>query len=51
MAMCRAEPLWKGRLRVIEKGSDIPTKCFVRLEDADTGQSPIAWFVVLGDWN
>ncbi|EGG04886.1 uncharacterized protein MELLADRAFT_116967 [Melampsora larici-populina 98AG31] len=29
--------LWKGRLRIIEKGTENPTKCFIRLEDLDTG--------------
>ncbi|KAK4703200.1 adaptin ear-binding coat-associated protein 1/2, partial [Phenoliferia sp. Uapishka_3] len=32
------QPLWKGRIRVLEKGSDIPSKCFVRLEDANSGE-------------
>ncbi|GAA5912091.1 hypothetical protein JCM6882_002029 [Rhodosporidiobolus microsporus] len=32
------EPMWRGRLRVIEKGSDIPTKCFLNLEDKDSGE-------------
>ncbi|KAM0751579.1 adaptin ear-binding coat-associated protein 1 NECAP-1 [Meredithblackwellia eburnea MCA 4105] len=32
------QPLWKGRIRVIEKGSGVPSKCFVRLEDANTGE-------------
>ncbi|KAH9816715.1 adaptin ear-binding coat-associated protein 1 NECAP-1 [Melampsora americana] len=30
--------LWKGRLRIIEKGTESPTKCFIRLEDSDTGE-------------
>jgi len=33
--------LWKGRLRILERGSENDpsnsTKCFIRLEDADTG--------------
>ena len=29
--------MWRGRLRVIEKGSEIPTSCFINLEDANTG--------------
>lgn len=33
----RSEPMWRGRLRVIEKGSEIPTSCFINLEDANTG--------------
>ncbi|KAI5481620.1 adaptin ear-binding coat-associated protein 2 [Pseudohyphozyma bogoriensis] len=32
------EPLWKGRLRVVEQGSDIPSKAFVRLEDPNSGE-------------
>ncbi|GAA6029964.1 hypothetical protein JCM8097_009191 [Rhodosporidiobolus ruineniae] len=32
------EPMWRGRLRVIEKGSDIPTKCILQLEDKETGE-------------
>ncbi|GAA5826210.1 hypothetical protein JCM11251_007210 [Rhodosporidiobolus azoricus] len=32
------EPMWRGRLRVIEKGADIPTKCFLNLEDKDSGE-------------
>ncbi|ORY55548.1 adaptin ear-binding coat-associated protein 1 NECAP-1 [Leucosporidium creatinivorum] len=32
------QPLWRGRLRVLEKGSDVPSKCFIRLEDANTGE-------------
>ncbi|SGZ05970.1 BQ5605_C031g10905 [Microbotryum silenes-dioicae] len=31
-------PLWRGRLRVVEKGSGTPTTCAVRLEDADSGE-------------
>lgn len=30
--------MWRGRLRVIEKGSEVPTKCFINLEDKDSGQ-------------
>ncbi|KWU45653.1 adaptin ear-binding coat-associated protein 1 NECAP-1 [Rhodotorula sp. JG-1b] len=33
-----SEPMWRGRLRVIEKGSEIPTSCFINLEDANTGE-------------
>lgn len=33
----RAEPMWRGRLRVIEQGSGIPSKCAVRMEDANSG--------------
>lgn len=29
--------MWRGRLRVIEKGSEVPTSCFINLEDANTG--------------
>ncbi|CAH7685301.1 adaptin ear-binding coat-associated protein 1 NECAP-1 [Phakopsora pachyrhizi] len=29
--------LWKGRLRVIEKGNGTPSKCFIQLEDSSTG--------------
>ncbi|BGO88870.1 hypothetical protein NBRC10512_002226 [Rhodotorula toruloides] len=32
------EPMWRGRLRVIEKGSEVPTKCFINLEDKDSGE-------------
>ncbi|GAA5900945.1 hypothetical protein JCM5296_004936 [Sporobolomyces johnsonii] len=32
------EPMWRGRLRVMEKGSDVPTKCFINLEDKDSGE-------------
>ncbi|GAA6062287.1 hypothetical protein JCM10212_004375 [Sporobolomyces blumeae] len=32
------EPMWKGRLRVMELGSDIPTKCTINLEDKDSGE-------------
>ncbi|GAA5974152.1 hypothetical protein JCM11641_003468 [Rhodosporidiobolus odoratus] len=32
------EPMWRGRLRVIEKGSDVPTKCFINLEDKESGE-------------
>lgn len=34
----RGQPLWRGRIRVIEKGSDVPSKCFIRLEDANSGE-------------
>ena len=33
-----AQPLWKGRIRVIETGSNVPSKCTIRLEDSETGQ-------------
>ncbi|GAA5975966.1 hypothetical protein JCM5350_000793 [Sporobolomyces pararoseus] len=32
------EPMWKGRLRVMEIGSDLPTKCLINLEDKDSGE-------------
>ncbi|TNY23928.1 adaptin ear-binding coat-associated protein 1 [Rhodotorula diobovata] len=32
------EPMWRGRLRVIERGSDIPTECLINLEDKDSGE-------------
>ncbi|GAA5894773.1 adaptin-ear-binding coat-associated family protein [Sporobolomyces salmoneus] len=32
------EPMWKGRLRVMEIGSDAPTKCLINLEDKDSGE-------------
>ncbi|GAA5996938.1 adaptin-ear-binding coat-associated family protein [Rhodotorula paludigena] len=32
------EPMWRGRLRVIERGNDIPTQCLVNLEDANSGE-------------
>ncbi|GAA5931284.1 hypothetical protein JCM1841_003779 [Sporobolomyces salmonicolor] len=32
------EPMWRGRLRVMEKGSEVPTKCFINLEDKDSGE-------------
>lgn len=38
VADCRAAHLWKGRLRVVEKGTEAPTKAFVRLEDENTGE-------------
>ncbi|SCV72794.1 BQ2448_4331 [Microbotryum intermedium] len=31
-------PLWRGRLRVVEKGSGTPSTCAIRLEDGDTGE-------------
>lgn len=34
----RSEPMWRGRLRVIEKGSEVPTACFINLEDANSGE-------------
>jgi len=34
----REEPMWKGRLRVMERGSDVPTKCLINLEDKDSGE-------------
>lgn len=33
----RGEPLWKGRIRVIETGSGVPSKASIRLEDCNTG--------------
>ncbi|GAA5965723.1 hypothetical protein JCM8115_000898 [Rhodotorula mucilaginosa] len=33
-----SEPMWRGRLRVIEKGSEVPTSCYINLEDANTGE-------------
>ncbi|MBW0566949.1 hypothetical protein O181_106664 [Austropuccinia psidii MF-1] len=30
--------LWKGRLRVIEKGTSTPSKCFIQMEDPDSGE-------------
>lgn len=30
--------MWKGRLRVMEIGSDLPTKCLINLEDKDSGE-------------
>jgi hypothetical protein len=40
----RGEPLWKGRLRVIETGSDVPSKASIRLEDNNTGSFiPFPW--------
>ncbi|GAA5979217.1 hypothetical protein JCM10908_002842 [Rhodotorula pacifica] len=33
-----SEPMWRGRMRVIEKGSEIPTSCFINLEDANSGE-------------
>jgi hypothetical protein len=39
--------LWKGRLRILERGSENDpsnsTKCFIRLEDADTGQFEVSF--------
>ncbi|GAA5850698.1 hypothetical protein JCM8547_009062 [Rhodosporidiobolus lusitaniae] len=32
------EPMWRGRLRVLEKGAEAPTKCFLNLEDKETGE-------------
>ncbi|KAM0788635.1 hypothetical protein ACM66B_006106 [Microbotryomycetes sp. NB124-2] len=32
------QPLWKGRIRVVEQGADVPSKCFIRLEDSNTGE-------------
>ncbi|BGP53165.1 hypothetical protein JCM8202_003680 [Rhodotorula sphaerocarpa] len=32
------EPMWRGRLRIIEKGSEVPTTCSINLEDANTGE-------------
>ncbi|GAA6008568.1 hypothetical protein JCM11491_003351 [Sporobolomyces phaffii] len=32
------EPMWKGRLRVMEIGSDAPTRCLINLEDRDSGE-------------
>ncbi|BGP13209.1 hypothetical protein JCM10213_000212 [Rhodosporidiobolus nylandii] len=32
------EPMWRGRLRVIEKGTEAPTKCLLCLEDKETGE-------------
>ncbi|KAK4046009.1 hypothetical protein OIV83_006444 [Microbotryomycetes sp. JL201] len=32
------QPLWKGRIRVVEQGADVPSKCFIRLEDSNTGK-------------
>ncbi|GAA5936849.1 hypothetical protein JCM3775_002724 [Rhodotorula graminis] len=32
------EPMWRGRLRVIERGSDLPTECLLHLEDKDSGE-------------
>ncbi|GAA5876860.1 hypothetical protein JCM3774_000794 [Rhodotorula dairenensis] len=33
-----SEPMWRGRLRVIERGSEVPTACFINLEDANSGE-------------
>ena len=30
--------MWKGRLRVMEHGSEPPTKCLINLEDKDSGE-------------
>ena len=30
--------MWRGRLRVIERGSDLPTECLLNLEDKDSGE-------------
>ena len=32
------EPMWKGRLRVMEYGSEPPTRCLINLEDKDSGE-------------
>ncbi|BGP45324.1 hypothetical protein JCM10450v2_001142 [Rhodotorula kratochvilovae] len=32
------EPMWRGRLRVVERGSDVPTECLINLEDKDSGE-------------
>ncbi|KAK4046525.1 hypothetical protein OIO90_006537 [Microbotryomycetes sp. JL221] len=32
------QPLWKGRIRVVEQGADVPSKCFIRLEDSNSGE-------------
>ncbi|GAA6015611.1 hypothetical protein JCM10207_008143 [Rhodosporidiobolus poonsookiae] len=32
------EPMWRGRLRVIERGSEPPTVCTIQLEDKDSGE-------------
>lgn len=34
----RGQPLWRGRIRVIERGSGIPSKCLIRLEDSTSGE-------------
>lgn len=30
--------MWKGRLRVMEIGTDLPTRCLINLEDRDSGE-------------
>ncbi|GAA5924052.1 adaptin-ear-binding coat-associated family protein [Sporobolomyces koalae] len=32
------EPMWKGRIRVMELGSEAPTRCLINLEDKDSGE-------------
>lgn len=32
------EPLWQGRMRVMERGDGVPSKATIQLEDASTGE-------------
>ena len=32
------EPLWQGRMRVMERGDGVPSTATIQLEDANTGE-------------